>query len=175
MTCLLVRSDLIRKRPAFFNEQNMHADQEACFDVLLESDFGFVHQVLSFSRPPREQSNGSFAKEFGSIDLGEFVIFLKYGPLLLQPAEYKQRFRMVRRDYYRVLAHNTLRLRPKKFRKYHEETLTAFGSRLDYWSLAVAIATDVARHLVDPVSSFKHAWGWWSGALTRQPKDPASA
>ena len=47
---LLYRSDLVRSHDPFFNEANIfHADTEACFDLLRSYDFGFVHQVLTYS------------------------------------------------------------------------------------------------------------------------------
>ena len=42
LTSLLVRSNQNRKHSLFFNEQNLHADEEAWFDILLEPDFGFI-------------------------------------------------------------------------------------------------------------------------------------
>src|SRR5262249_9659053 len=150
MTSLLVRCDLIRTRRPFFNEQNLHADQEACFDVLQESDFGFVHQVLTFTRPP-DESMGSRAKEFDSIILGDFVILLKYGPVYLDTAEYEERLRELRADYYRVLARNVLRLRGKPFWKYHVDTLAAFGATIDRVVLTKAVAIEMLRRVTRPV------------------------
>src|SRR5215831_5341341 len=46
-TSLLYRSDLIRKTKAFYPTSSPHADTTACYQSLEESDFGFVHQVLS--------------------------------------------------------------------------------------------------------------------------------
>ncbi len=46
---LLYRSELVRNHDPFFNEANVHADTEACFDLLRNCDFGFVHQVLTYS------------------------------------------------------------------------------------------------------------------------------
>src|SRR5712692_3563114 len=37
-TSLLIRSDLIRSREALYNESNIHADKEACFDLLQNVD-----------------------------------------------------------------------------------------------------------------------------------------
>jgi glycosyltransferase involved in cell wall biosynthesis len=60
-TTVLYRADLIRDRKSFYNAANIHADTEVCFDLLRTSDFGFVHQVLTFTRVRpaslREMSN----------------------------------------------------------------------------------------------------------------------
>src|SRR5205823_5414622 len=49
-TSLLFRSDLIGSREKFYNESNIHADKEACFDLMQNANFGLVHQVLTFTR-----------------------------------------------------------------------------------------------------------------------------
>src|SRR5699024_5835581 len=45
---LLLRSSLIRKRKKVYDESYPESDITACLDMLRESDFGFVHQVVSF-------------------------------------------------------------------------------------------------------------------------------
>ena len=56
-TSLLIRSDLIRRRGTFYSEAtfydgiaDVYADVKACYDVLQNADFGFVHQVLTYTR-----------------------------------------------------------------------------------------------------------------------------
>jgi glycosyltransferase involved in cell wall biosynthesis len=166
MTSLLVRCDLVRKRATFFNELNLHGDLETCFDVLQESDFGFVHQVLSFSRP-REQSAGSFASNFNTPRLADFTAFLKYAPTLLNQAEYGKRWKEVRRRYYRVLAHNVLRIRPKQFWQYHQESLATYGSRIDPWLLLSAVVVEVVSQLSHPLTAFSRGRRWWSSKVRR--------
>jgi glycosyltransferase involved in cell wall biosynthesis len=167
MTALLVRSDLIRKRPVFFNERNLHADTEMNFDLLQESDFGFVHQVLSFCRE-HEHSTGSFARDYESVVLGEFVIFLKYGPIYLSQDEYQRRLRQMIRYYYHALAKNVLRFRPAAFWKYHEETLAAFGEAIDRGQLRKAVLSALATYLSHPSDAATAARRWWSHALGRR-------
>ncbi len=165
MTSLLVRSDLIRKRDVFFNEPHLHADLEACLDVLRESDFGFAQQVLSCSRP-RKESTTTFANSLDVIVLGRFAVFLKYGHVFLDDNERRKRLTEMRRVYYRVLAHNVLRLRPEQYWKYHKDTLAAFGYRIDPLLFARSMAAEVALHLLHPINAFRRAWHWWYRRLT---------
>jgi glycosyltransferase involved in cell wall biosynthesis len=169
MTSLLVRSDLVQRRPVFFNEHNLQADMEACFDLLQESDFGFIHQVLSFGRE-RERVD-FFAANMNSHRLGDFVIFLKYGPSLLKPTEYNRRWKVVRRDYHRVLAHNVLRLRPKQFWQYHRDTLAAFGGRIDPWLLGASVIAELAGQLLHPITGLKRGWRWWSSRVRKADRE----
>ncbi len=47
---LLLRSDLIRSREKVYIESHQGTDTGACLDILKESNFGFVHQVLTYMR-----------------------------------------------------------------------------------------------------------------------------
>jgi glycosyltransferase involved in cell wall biosynthesis len=165
-TSLMLRSDLISKREVFLNERNLHADQEACFEVLKKSDFGFIHQVLSYSRK-RAQSAGCFARDFDSIILGEVVIFLQYGPIFLDKSEYRQRWKKLRRQYHRVLAKNLLRIRPRRFWNYHKTALASHGARINPVLLALSILPEVASRLSEPVATVHNARRWWSEFLGR--------
>jgi len=160
MTMLLVRCDLIRKRANLFDARHLQADMEACFDLFQESDFGFVHQVLSFVRE-RDNATDALAANLNSYYLGEMVIFLKYGRALLEEREYEQHLKRVRQRYYRVLAHNVLRLRSKEFWKYHEDTLEAYGGRVNPWLLAKFVIADLANHLAHPWNALRRSLHWW--------------
>jgi len=165
-TAQLHRADLVRRRSKFFNEQNLHADTEACLDVLQDSDFGFVHQVLSYSRP-RPQSNDAFANSFETRALGGLIIFLKYGPIYLNRDEYAHYFKNRVREYHRVLARNVLRCRSTAFWRFHRETLSALGCKLDRSLLAVSVGRELLRMLLRPASSATEMTGWWREAALR--------
>jgi glycosyltransferase involved in cell wall biosynthesis len=166
MTSLMVRSDLIRKRAIFFNEHNLHADYEVCFDVLQDSDFAYVHQVLCFSRPQAD-SNGAFALSFNSITMGVFVVFLKYGPVFLSQADYQRRYDEICWQYHRELGHNVLRIRPKEYWKYHQDTLAAFDARINYWMLTRAVFMEAMVRLSHPIHYLRKGLRWWSQRLSR--------
>lgn len=174
MTSLLIRCDLIRNRLNLFSEEHLQADLEACFDLLQESDFGFIHQVLSFSRE-RDNGTDSVASSLNSHRLGEFVIFLKYGRALLGESEYQQHWKRVRQRYHRVLAHNVLRLRSKEFWEYHEHTLAAYGGRIDRWLLTRSVVAELASQLSHPVTSFRRGRRWWSSRLRRAERRKVEA
>ena len=165
-TAQLYRADLVRRRSKFFNEQNLHADTEACLDVLQDSDFGFVHQVLSYSRP-RPQSNDAFANSFETRVLGGLMIFLKYGPIYLNRDEYAYYLKNRVQDYHRVLAKNVLRCRATDFWRFHEEKLSALGLKLDHSLLAALVGRELVRMLLRPASSATEMKGWWREAASR--------
>lgn len=172
MTSLLVRSDLVRKQAKVFDEQNPHREIAACFEVLRESDYGYVHQVLSFSRP-RERSADVFARTFHTCILGSVVVFLKYGPVFLNGTEYQRRWKELRWEYHRILAMSWLRRRPKEFWKLHKDTLEAFGSRIDGKLLTAGVMIELASRLSRPLHSIRDAWRLWCRALKRDSSEIA--
>lgn len=123
---LLIRSDMIRNREAFYNTSNIHADTEGCYDVLQNSDFGFVHQVLTFTRRHDEAST-SFARRMNSYIPGNLVNLMKYGPIYLTREEYERRFEKQMEDYYTFLCRSLLHRREKEFWSYHKDALERLG------------------------------------------------
>jgi glycosyltransferase involved in cell wall biosynthesis len=122
-TSTLIRSDLVRARDHFYNTDNpFQADQEACFEVLQEADFGFVHQVLTFTR--RHGDAGfSYYGRIGAQLPGKIDLLLRYGPAYLTPDEYRRRLATLVFLYARFLASNTMRLKDPEFRSYQRTAL----------------------------------------------------
>ena len=124
---LLVRSDLIRKRKDFYRGDHLYADDEACYDILQESDFAFVHQVLTFIRQHDESATETMTASYNKIMLSNLDIFLKYGPIYLSAEEYDRHAKVKTNQYYRYLAASLFELREKAFWRYHKKTLQEMG------------------------------------------------
>jgi len=144
-TSLLFRADLIRSRDPFYNEANLHAaDSEACFDLLRTCDFGFVHQVLTFSRV-RAGSLLQASREFNASagdTLRELVV---YGPYYLTSEEYTERLDEAISKYYDFLAENLLRRRCGNFWDFHKEMMGRSGVSFSRWALARAFARKIVN------------------------------
>jgi glycosyltransferase involved in cell wall biosynthesis len=173
MTSLLLRSDLVRKQAKLFDEQSPHREIGACFELLRESDYAYVHQVLSFSRPRTEVAE-LFAKSFQSCILGSVVTWLKYGPIFLNNAEYNRHWRSLRWGYHRIFARSWLRCCPRQFWKFHKDTLKAFGGRIDRGLLTACVIVELAARLARPVDSIRAAWRLWSGIVGRHSSEIVS-
>lgn len=122
----LIRCDLIRKRDPFYNEANIHADPEACYDLLRESDFGFVHQVLTYTRRHNETVS-TFTRRVGSYMPSQISVLLRYGPVYLTPDELDRRLAVMAFFYARRLAF-LIRRRPRRlvdpdFRAFHARAI----------------------------------------------------
>ena len=125
-TSLVIRSDIIRSREVFYDESIIHADKEICFDILQDHDFGFVHQILTFTRRHNE-SVTSLTNRFNTRRLANFIIFLRYGPVYLNGEEYEKRLEQVLENYHRFLARSVFELNEREFWNYHRNELTKLG------------------------------------------------
>ncbi|HTZ95821.1 MAG TPA: glycosyltransferase [Terriglobales bacterium] len=137
---LLYRSDLVRNNDPFFNEGNIHADTEVCFSLLRKCDFGFVHQVLTFTRV-RDGSMTSTASDLGASLAGRLQILLGYGPDFLAPHQQETLLADHLSTYYESLGRSLL-LGQKRFLEYHKAKLRASGVGFSYMRvLGGALAT----------------------------------
>jgi len=147
---LLLRSDVIRCRPDFYNPENLHADAEACYDVLRDADFGFVHQVLTFTRRHNE-SETTFARRVNSYLPGDLTALVKYGRFYLTESEYEQRFKHLMRHYYKFLARGVFGGRNQEFWNYHRSELQKLGCPINRGQLAKTCVQLAVGYLLHPV------------------------
>ncbi len=109
-TSLLIRSAIIRNREGFYDESVLHTDQDACYEVLQDWDFGFAHQVLTYSRRHDESITSSFAKRLNTAAAEKIHRLKKHGPIYLSPDEYEKRLKKIIDDHYRLLAWSVIQL-----------------------------------------------------------------
>jgi len=149
-TSVLFRADLVRRRQPFYDPASLHADEAACYDVLAESDFGFVHQVLTCTRTHEATVTSSVARRLDTRLPANLAILDRYGPVFLTPAEHARRRAERLQEYYRGLARGLLRRREPEFWAYHRRALAAAGAPLSRWRLARAVAAQAAAAVVQP-------------------------
>ena len=125
-TSLLMRSDIIRSRKAFYTESAFQADTDACFDILQNCDFGFVHQVLTFTRRHNE-SLTSLTYKLDTRRLANFTAFLRYGPVYLSEEEYRGHLEQEIESYYRFLARRAFDLKDRDYWNFHRTELKKLG------------------------------------------------
>ncbi len=148
---LLLRGDVIRRKPDFYAPERLHSDVEACYDILRDSDFGFVHQVLTFTRRHNEAST-AFSRRMNSFLPGDLTCLVKYGPVYLTPEEYQKRFRQRTSEYYRFLAKGLLDRREKEFWQYHAKELASLGYPIQRLRLVRAcLPIAVSEYLFHPL------------------------
>lgn len=155
-TNVLFRADVVRRRPAFYNESNLHADSEANFEILEHHDFGFVHQVLTFRRE-RDDSLTSLSVRLNSYLPCTLYELVTYGPRYLGGAELERRIHEHLLKYYRYLGSQLGRRRGPQFWSFHRRKLAELGFPLRRARLAAHGALYVADLLLNPKSTAQRA------------------
>lgn len=132
-TSLLMRSSLVRTRVPFYEERYApFEDAHACFDLLKDWNFGFVHQVLTYSRRDNE-SMLSRVRWFGFMLLCRFTMVVAHGKDYLTSEEYACCLKDAEQPYFLYLGKAACSLRSpgEKFWKFHRDGLASVNYRLD--------------------------------------------
>lgn len=146
---LLYRADLVRAREPFFCETNIHADTDVCFALLRNSDFGFVHQLLTATRV-RPQSLTTASKNLQTYYAGLLQLIVDYGPVCLTPGEYEARRTQLLADYYRFLGKNLLARRDRHFWDYHSREMAKAGVPLSRFRMGKGLAEVLGHAALHP-------------------------
>jgi|HubBroStandDraft_6_1064221.scaffolds.fasta_scaffold218739_2 glycosyltransferase involved in cell wall biosynthesis len=129
-TAVMYRSSLIKKGEPFYDESALHEDTEKCMQILKNWDFGFVNQVLSFSRADNEGVS-SAVRNFHPNSLDRYIAVRRYASAFLDAREAAALRRSTRQEYYSVLAEAKLRRREHAFWEYHARGLRMLGESID--------------------------------------------
>jgi hypothetical protein len=122
---------------------------------LRNTDFGFVHRVLTFTRM-HEASITSRTERFRTGRLANFAFLVRYGSAYLSPAEYRTRLRNAHRGYHRFLAQSVYENKGKAFWEFHRTELAKLNQPIRRPTL-VAFAF---LELLDP----RQTWNRWRNA-----------
>jgi len=146
---VLYRSDLVRSRNPFYNEANIHADTEVCFALLRKLDFGFVHQILTFTRM-RPDSLNTVSQDLHS-DLPHMLnLLIAYGPAYLSSKELEIRLTAHLLEYYRLLGKSLMLGRETTFWDYHKTELIKAGVGFSHVRLAKGLAEVLGDAVLNP-------------------------
>jgi len=156
-TSLLFRADLVRTHDPFFNESNVQADSEVCFELLKTSDFGFVHQVLTFVRE-RPKSRMEALRKLNTAAAGTLHELLQYGPFYLSAEEYKECLRVSVDKYYDFLATSCFQNKDANFWSFHKQKLKEKGFDFKYRSLLSGMIRKTMRKFRGPGDN-EPIWG----------------
>ncbi len=155
-TSLLYRSDLIRGQESFYPNATPEADTSACCMYLQNTDFGYVHQVLSRERV-HEVRITTTAKDRNAYLSSKVGDLLAYGPFYLTEEELRARRRELLDVYYRFLAVAAIHSRGRDFWSYHKKRLSELGYPLDRIRLGRAICAKLLDLLLNPKQTAEKA------------------
>jgi len=148
---VLYRADLVRNHDPFYNEANIHADTEVCFKLLKTCDFGFVHQILTFTRV-RPRSLNATSQMLQTSFASMLQLLVTHAPWYLTREECDARITKHLAKYYRFLGKSLMLGREKQFWDYHKAELTNAGIGFNRMSLArgaLAVLCDAALNPKD--------------------------
>ena len=100
-TQVMYRASLVRDHEAFYNVSFPFADLQRHMEILEHWDFGFVHQVLSFSRRDNESALRSL-RSFAPSYLLRYIFARRYAPIFLEAGEAASIKAKYKREYYRL-------------------------------------------------------------------------
>jgi glycosyltransferase involved in cell wall biosynthesis len=129
-TTVLYRSSLVQSGQPFYEEGRLHEDSEKCMQILEQWDFGFVHQILSFSRADNE-SISSAVRDFLPSVLDRYIMVQRFAEIFLAPDEAAAVRKQSKQAYYRALAHQAIRFRDDAFWQYQKDGLKTLGEKID--------------------------------------------
>jgi glycosyltransferase involved in cell wall biosynthesis len=151
-TAVMYRSCIIKKNYPFYDETQLHEDSDTCMKILEQWDFGFVHQLLSFSR--LDNVSISFAvRDFQPAALARYILVQRYASVFLTAGEAVAVKRKGRREYYSVLARKALRGSGSNFWQYHVRGLRTIGEGLNRPYLALQVARQALWNAANPAAA----------------------
>ena len=145
-TAHMFRSDVVRSREPFYNEANLHCDSEVCFQILQTWDFGFVHQILSYTRAFEAGSLTGVGRRLRTLEAMTLYELTTYGPVFLTSDELRARLKEKFDEYYNSLAHCVLE--GGESWEFQRKKMSELGLPLDRGRLAKAVL----------VKAFKAMW-----------------
>jgi glycosyltransferase involved in cell wall biosynthesis len=151
-TQVMYRSSLVRSDKAFYNVSfPSFADLQKHMEILERWDFGFVHEVLSFSRRDNDSILSSF-QSFAPGELLQYIFARRYAHDLLEKREAASITAKYKREYNRALARAVLGLRGRAFWRFHSATLKALDGRetFDWPYLAMMTGAELLWLISNP-------------------------
>jgi glycosyltransferase involved in cell wall biosynthesis len=150
-TTVLYRADVVRSRRPFYALGRFHEDTEAAYEILLEYDLGFVHDVLTFMRVEHASLTGA-TRRFGGEILDYLINIERYGSSVLSESEFRQVRLRQWSLYSDFLGTAVLQRREKAFWAYHRRGLATIGRQLrrrdmvrNAWRHAIYVARQPFR------------------------------
>lgn len=125
-TTNLIRTDIVRKRINLYPENSVIDDTAIFLEELQSWNFGFVYQVLTYSRRYND-SIMSVLKHYNLMVLTEYLCLHKYGHNFLNADEFSKRQSQLEKRYHHILGECFLRRHPKEFWDFQDFALKEIG------------------------------------------------
>ena len=161
-TCVLYRGDLVRARVDFYDESCPLEDADVCFELLKDRDFGFVHQVLTFTRREND-SITTQVKMYGLQPLLKLMTILRHGQAYLEPSDYARLRDAATDGYHRSLGDSVVRGpgTARAFWSFHHQGMACCGFKVSWRLVAIYAVGTALDLLLNPKSTAEGLWRRW--------------
>jgi glycosyltransferase involved in cell wall biosynthesis len=163
-TCVLYRSDLVRARHDFYDARSPLEDADVCFELLTKWNFGFVHQVLTFTRRQNESIHSELVR-YDQHPLLKLMTILRHGRECLEQSDFERLRGAITREYLRSLGTNVVKgvgLSPG-FRRFHAQGRACCGFEPSWIRVAGYACAAGLDLLLNPKSTAEALWRRWGG------------
>lgn len=130
-TSVMYLSATVRQRKPFYAYGSYLEDTEICYDLLKEHDFGFVYQVLSYTRTDN-CSISSVLSDYNPSLLNKYILISKYGEDFLSEEESRECLRAIESKYFTFLGSKMIQGRGEDFWSYHRNGVAYVGGDLTF-------------------------------------------
>jgi glycosyltransferase involved in cell wall biosynthesis len=148
-TSTLYRADIVRESGAFYPTSSPHSDTSACYKYLQDSDFGFVHQVLSYERV-HEAAISATSRKLNAYESSWLKDTVEYGPCYLTKGELEGRLKKILAYYYGFLTKNVFQRRDREFWEFHKSRLAECGYPFSGIRLSKGVCLTLLDLLLNP-------------------------
>ncbi|HEX6958882.1 MAG TPA: glycosyltransferase family 2 protein [Ferrovibrio sp.] len=163
----LIRADLVRGTRPFYPPRYLHSDLANYLDLLDRVDYGFVHEVLCFSRI-HEDSMTTLVTSQRQTLMREWLLMLQeYGPRYFGPEELARLERDHLRRCYRLLVRGLVTGRGRDFLQYHLAGLRAAQRAPSIATLGRAMVAEFGAAIAHPKKALRHVEAALAGGSIR--------
>jgi hypothetical protein len=153
-TSLLYKSCIVRSKNKFFNEACIFADADVCYEILKNYNFGFINQVLSFSRTDNESLTSTIIDYRPALPT-KLILLVRYGNIYLNEEEYNHRYVSLIKNYYDYLGWKVFTQKHKRFWEFHEGELGKLGLKISPAKLYKSAIFYLIDKMLNPKSTIE--------------------
>jgi glycosyltransferase involved in cell wall biosynthesis len=152
----LIRRSILRPDKDIFDDDFLHSDTELFVRLLKDGrSYGFVHQVLTFTREHAEALSTSFSDRMGTRPLEFLVTLVRHGRSFLSADEFNALENSYRRKYARGLCRMWLKPWDREVWRYQTERRAQLALQIGPADLLRAFVWELASIVRAPGSAIE--------------------
>jgi glycosyltransferase involved in cell wall biosynthesis len=152
-TATLIRSDIVRQRPCLYTENSAIDDTAICIEILQTEDFGFCHQVLTYTRRNNE-SFMSVLRQYNFDILTRYICVKKYASQFFDNHQLKVCERNIEKVYHQAIGESVLNLLPQEFWDFQTYALEEIGENITQYQKIIWALHAAFSLALNPKSTF---------------------